>query len=170
MILRGLAMSTCTHSHNDELHHVHHGVDIAQRLAEMTLHCQQQGLRLTPLRLQVLDMILRADRPMGAYDLLAGLDRDGKRAAPPTAYRALDFLLEQGFIHRLASINAYIPCCHPREGHQAAFLICQKCQQVSETSAASLVQTLASIAAAGQFVPQHTLIEISGLCGRCCHA
>ena len=162
-------MTRCSHSHDDDLHDVHHGQTVAQRLDDMRVQCQQQGLRLTPLRLQVMELILRADRPIGAYDILASLDRDGKRAAPPTAYRALEFLLEQGFIHRLASINAYIPCCHPRAGHQAAFLICQKCQQVSETSASSLVQTLAQLAAAGQFTPQSTLIEISGLCGKCRH-
>ncbi len=63
-------------------------------------------------------------------------------AAPPTVYRTLDFLLEKGLIHRLTSINAYIPCCHPREGHQAAFLICTDCKSVKEASAQGLLQQL----------------------------
>jgi Fur family zinc uptake transcriptional regulator len=161
-------MSLCLHDHHEGLHPVHSANDVLSRLDDIEQFCQQQGLRFTALRKQVLQMILRADGPIGAYDLLAGLDTNGsRRAAPPTVYRSLDFLLEQGFIHRLSSINAYIPCCHPREGHQAAFLICQNCQQVQETSAASLIQALADLAAAGDFVPKQTSIEISGLCGRC---
>lgn len=161
-------MSVCQHDHQDGVHLVHSADEVALRLGDIEQFCQQQGLRLTTLRKQVLQMILQADGPIGAYDLLAGLDTEGgRRAAPPTVYRSLDFLLEQGFIHRLSSINAYIPCCHPREGHQAAFLICQNCQQVQETSAASLIQALADLAAAGDFVPKQTSIEISGLCGRC---
>ena len=96
------------------------------------------------------------------------MKRDNERpAAPPTVYRTLDFLMEQGFIHRLASINAYIPCCHPREGHQAAFLICQKCQTVQETSASHLMDSLYQVAASGHFTPKHTIIEITGICQQC---
>lgn len=158
--------------HNDELHAVHsHNVDdVAARLAQIDDVCVARGLRLTPLRREVLELVLQAQKPVGAYDLLAKLTaKDGRPAAPPTVYRSLDFLLEQGFIHRLASINAFIPCCHPREGHQAAFLICEQCHRVQETSAANLVQTLGELAQHGHFVPKTTLIEISGVCAGCQH-
>ena len=88
-------------------------------------------------------------------------------AAPPTVYRTLDFLLEKGFIHRLTSINAYIPCCHPREGHQAAFLICTECHTVKEASAKGLIQELNHLAAADHFNAHHSIIEISGICQQC---
>lgn len=160
------------HSHDDTLHGVHTGAHdhqlTEQRLLEAEQACVQSGSRLTPLRREVLELILLANAPVGAYDLLAKMKRQSERpAAPPTVYRTLDFLLEHGFIHRLASINAYIPCCHPRAGHQAAFLICQKCQTVQETSASHLMDSLHQVAAAGHFTAQHTIIEISGLCQRC---
>jgi Fur family zinc uptake transcriptional regulator len=88
-------------------------------------------------------------------------------AAPPTVYRTLDFLLEKGLIHRLTSINAYIPCCHPREGHQAAFLICTDCKSVTEASAQGLLQQLDALSAADGFTAQHSIIEISGICQQC---
>ena len=88
-------------------------------------------------------------------------------AAPPTVYRTLDFLLEKGFIHRLTSINAYIPCCHPREGHQAAFLICTECHTVKEASAKGLIQELNHLAASDHFNAHHSIIEISGICQQC---
>ena len=85
----------------------------------------------------------------------------------PTAYRTLDLLLEKGFIHRLTSINAYIPCCHPREGHQAAFLICNECHAVTEASASGLIQQLNLLADSDHFKAHHSIIEISGICQQC---
>ncbi|RYY78437.1 MAG: Fur family transcriptional regulator [Moraxellaceae bacterium] len=165
-------MTRCSHSHDDALHGVHQAAHdqqaIAQRLLEAEQACVNTGSRLTPLRREVLELILLANAPIGAYDLLAKMKRDNARpAAPPTVYRTLEFLLEQGFIHRLASINAYIPCCHPRAGHQAAFLICQNCHQVQETSASPLMDSLAQVAASGGFTAQHSMIEIAGLCQNC---
>ena len=105
---------------------------------------------------------------MGAYDLLAKIKSDSDRpAAPPTVYRTLDFLLEKGLIHRLTSINAYIPCCHPREGHQAAFLICTECKTVKEASAQGLLQQLDELSASDHFTAHHSIIEISGICQQC---
>ncbi len=162
-------MTLCSHTqHDDDLHGVHDHGGIQQRIHEAEQICIQGGVRLTPLRKEVLALILAANAPMGAYDLLAKLKGKSERpAAPPTVYRTLDFLLEQGFVHRLASINAFIPCCHPREGHQAAFLICQKCHSVQETSANDLFHELAHIADQGHFKAKHSMIEISGICQQC---
>ncbi|AOA57095.1 transcriptional repressor [Acinetobacter larvae] len=164
-------MSVCSHGHHDALHGVHDHVSTVQRLRDAETMCANAGTRLTPLRKEVLELILNANAPIGAYDLLAKLKSASERpAAPPTVYRTLDFLLEQGLIHRLTSINAYIPCCHPREGHQAAFLICTQCRTVKEASAQALIEEINQIASAGQFNAQHSIIEISGTCQQCNHA
>ena len=161
-------MGSCSHEHHDALHgvHGHHNVD--QRLADAESLCASTGARLTPLRKEVLELILSASGPVGAYDLLAKLKGGSERpAAPPTVYRTLDFLLEKGLIHRLTSINAYIPCCPPREGHQAAFLICTECKSVTEASAQGLLQQLATLSASDNFTAHHSIIEISGVCQQC---
>jgi Fur family transcriptional regulator, zinc uptake regulator len=161
-------MSQCSHEHHHALHGVHDHPNVATRLAEAETLCANSGARLTPLRKEVLELILTATGPVGAYDLLAKIKSESDRpAAPPTVYRSLDFLLEKGFIHRLTSINAYIPCCHPREGHQAAFLICTKCKAVTEASAQGLIQQLQDLADSDQFQAQHSIIEISGICQQC---
>lgn len=161
-------MALCSHQHDDTLHGVHDHSRINERIHEAEQLCVQEGARLTPLRKEVLSLILAANTPIGAYDLLAKLKGKSDRpAAPPTVYRTLDFLLEQGLVHRLTSINAFIPCCHPREGHQAAFLICQQCHSVKETSANNLFHELEQIAAQGQFKAKHSIIEISGICQQC---
>lgn len=155
-------------AHNDDLHGVHDHGSVEQRILQAEQQCLKEGVRLTPLRKEVLSLIFTAQGPMGAYDLLAKLkSRSERPAAPPTVYRTLDFLLEQGFVHRLASINAFIPCCHPREGHQAAFLICQKCHSVHETSANALFDELADVSSQGQFQAKSSIIEISGICRQC---
>lgn len=163
-------MSSCSHTqHEDDiLHGVHDHGSITERLHEAEQICSNEGARLTPLRKEVLSLILSANAPIGAYDLLAKIKSKSERpAAPPTVYRTLDFLLEMGLVHRLTSINAFIPCCHPREGHQAAFLICQKCQTVKETSANNLFHELEHIALQGEFKAKHSIIEISGICKSC---
>lgn len=165
-------MSAGTHEHCSQhvntLHKVHDHPDTAQRLFEAEQLCNETGARLTPLRKQVLELILNAQGPMGAYELLAQLKGSNSRpAAPPTIYRTLDFLLEKGFIHRLSSINAYIPCCHPRAGHEAAFLICNQCHKVTEASAQGLLQQLAELSSADHFQVQHSSIEITGICQQC---
>jgi len=161
-------MSLCSHEHHDTLHGVHDHLNVQERLSEAENLCATSGARLTPLRKEVLELILNASGPVGAYDLLAKMKGAAERpAATPTVYRTLDFLLEKGFIHRLTSINAYIPCCHPREGHQAAFLICTECHTVKEASAIGLIQQLNHLAESDQFKAHHSIIEISGICQQC---
>ena len=161
-------MSSCSHSHANSLHEVHDHGDIHSRLEQAEALCLATGARLTPLRKEVLSLILNASGPIGAYDILAKIkNTSDKPAAPPTVYRSLDFLLDKGLIHRLTSINAYIPCCHPREGHQAAFLICTQCQSVKEASAQGLIDQLDQLAKSDQFQAHHSIIEISGICQQC---
>ena len=112
--------------HNHE-HCIHTAMEEAKVL------CQSRGVRLTPIREKVLELLWQSHEPIGAYDILAQLAKQEDRPAqPPTVYRALDFLLEQGLVHRLASINAYIGCPHPGEAHKGCFLICQQCRTTIE--------------------------------------
>ncbi|MBF7683446.1 transcriptional repressor [Acinetobacter sp. B5B] len=161
-------MASCTHSHDNTVHGVHDHADIDTRLLEAENLCSQNHARLTPLRKEVLSLILQSHGPIGAYDILAQIkNTSDKPAAPPTVYRSLDFLLDMGLIHRLSSINAFIPCCHPREGHQAAFLICSNCKTVKEASADSALNQLSMLASSDEFTIHHTTIEISGTCRQC---
>ncbi len=154
------------HSHDNSVHDTHTH-SITRRIAEAEQECQRRGVRWTALRSDVLTLILQAPKPVGAYDLLAKMAHQGRPPAPPTVYRSLDFLLEQGFIHRLTSINAFVPCCHPRNGHQAAFLICQRCHRVDEAESLNLQHSLQMIAEQGGFLVKQTTIEIAGLCVSC---
>src|SRR5690606_29433035 len=98
------------------LHEIHdHPHDARRFVRAVTEACRARGLRLTPLRLEVLELVAASEKPVKAYDLLDRLKTDRAGAAPPTVYRALDFLLDNGFIHKLESINAYVGCHHPDE-------------------------------------------------------
>ncbi|HPW34087.1 MAG TPA: transcriptional repressor, partial [Arenimonas sp.] len=122
---------TDSHDHpcTDPLHHVHDAGGFVKAVEQA---CEERGLRLTPLRAQALALIAAETKPIKAYDLLDKMKTEKGNAAPPTVYRALDFLLEQGFIHRLASINAFVSCHHPQVEHSVPFLICDKCQNAVE--------------------------------------
>jgi len=140
---------------------------VRQALTEAEGICSQRGVRLTALRRRVLEIIWNSTAPQGAYAILDELQKDGRRGAPPTVYRALDFLLEQGLIHRLASLNAFIGCRHPRQSHQGQFLICRKCGKVSEMYNPAIEQTIRTEAARQGFSVCAQMVEILGECPHC---
>jgi Fur family zinc uptake transcriptional regulator len=131
--------------------------------------CRQRGLRLTRLRADVLRVVARSTRPLKAYDVLERIRESKAVSAPPTAYRALDFLLEHGFIHKLETINAYVACHAPESIHTGAFLICDRCQAATELMDAGFEDLLSSRARRAGFIPhpRTQTLEIHGLCERC---
>jgi Fur family transcriptional regulator, zinc uptake regulator len=151
----------CTHPE----HHVH---DAEGYVSEVEAVCAERGLRLTPLRAEVLRLVAEADGPVKAYDLLDRMKESRGNAAPPTVYRALDFLLAHGFVHRLASVNAFIGCHHPRSRqHSVPFLICDRCQATVELEDEETARRLESQARAHGFQPQAQTLEVHGLCAQC---
>jgi len=153
------------HACIDPKHHVH---DASAFVAAVEVACHQRGLRLTPIRARVLGLIADGGKPMKAYDLLDQV-REGEgagAAAPPTVYRALEFLLANGFIHKLESVNAFVACHHPSTAqHSVPFLICDRCHSAVELE--QVVGALDERARALGFVPQAQTLEVHGLCARC---
>lgn len=139
----------------------------AQVIEEVEQRCAQDSLRLTPTRRRVLELILAADGPVKAYDLLDQLKTEQPSAAPPTVYRALEFLLEHHFIHRLETLNAFVSCFHPEHRHQGRFLICEHCDSVIELPDRVADGELAEFAAEQGFRPSRQVIEIYGCCRDC---
>ncbi len=129
--------------------------------------CRRQGARLTPQRRRVLELVWASHRPVGAYTLLEELRAEGINAAPPTVYRALDFLLEHGLIHRLESLNAFVGCTHPGKPHAGQFLVCRGCQEVAELDERRITRAVEASAADLGFSAEHHTVEISGLCDHC---
>ena len=140
----------------------------AAQLARAAAICDRPGTALTELRRQVLGLILDADAPIGAYDLLDRLRRARPGAAPPTVYRALDFLLANGLIHRVERLSAFIGCVgHDAEGHAAQFLICRACGRVTELDDHELAAALAASARRCGFAVSGATIEAEGTCHDC---
>lgn len=135
---------------------------IAQQL------CQQRNVRLTPQRLEVLRLMSQQSGAISAYNLLDLLRIAEPLAKPPTVYRALDFLLDQGFIHRLESANSYILCHHfGQPVHTSALFICDHCSKVTEQASEAVEDTLQKMAQDLGFVLQHSVVEAHGLCTSC---
>ena len=158
------------HDHHDCTDPSHHVDDAGSFIAAVQHACTQRGLRLTPIRERVLALIADAGQPIKAYDLLDKVrDGDGPgAAAPPTIYRALDFLLANGFIHKLESVNAFVACHHPdSDQHSVPFLICDRCHSAVELEDREVVSQLEARARALGFKPQAQTLEVHGLCERC---
>lgn len=186
--------SNCEHLHDVQDLTPH---DVIERLAAAKEHCRLSGARFTPLRQQIYQLVLESDQPVGAYDLITQLQqmrlfemddsdtlkasglskqsaekpstkkRAPKNVAPPTVYRSLEFLLSEGLIHQLTSINAYVPCCHPRAQHTAAFLICDQCQRVQECSSLPVQEMMSFAEQDVGFTVERSVIELSGRCQVC---
>ncbi|MCO6417206.1 transcriptional repressor [Siccirubricoccus sp. KC 17139] len=140
--------------------------------------CARRGAQLTALRRQVLRLVISASQPVGAYALLDQLKQSRAGAAPPTVYRALDFLVEQGLIHKVERLNAFIGCIdaldHPEDcdcaethDHPHQFLICRRCGRTTEISDPGVALALSRAARAAGFTPGRATVELEGLCAEC---
>ncbi len=145
------------------------GDAVERQLREADLACVRQGARLTPVRREVLELVLRAPGPVGAYPLLDQLRERRRGAAPPTVYRALEFLVAQGLVHRLERLNAFVGCAGDGHAHRhpAQFLICRVCQAVREIDDSAVAATLRGIAAAQGFSIERATVEVEGVCAAC---
>jgi Fur family zinc uptake transcriptional regulator len=144
-----------------------HGACIDAALDRAGALCARRGARLTRLRRRVLELVWQGHAAVKAYDLLAALDRKGGAAKPPTIYRALDFLMAQGLVHRLESLNAYVGCAQPEAPHDGKFLICEACGQVSEFEAPAIRSAIATQAADLGFAVGQQMVEVHGVCRGC---
>jgi Fur family zinc uptake transcriptional regulator len=138
-------------------------------MSGLSHHHDHDDSALTPARRKVLDILRREQRPIGAYEMIDLLGAEtGRRPAPISVYRVLDFLVEAGRVHRLASRNAFLACDH-RHGAQepVAFLICDQCGLVTEETSVALARDVGEMARAVGFRPRAQVIEIAGRCARC---
>jgi Fur family transcriptional regulator, zinc uptake regulator len=129
--------------------------------------CARRGARLTRLRRRVLELVWQGHAAVKAYDLLAELDRKGGAAKPPTVYRALDFLMAHGLVHRLESLNAYVGCPQPDAAHDGQFLICNSCGHVREFEAPAIQNAIQVLAADSDFAVEQRTVEVRGVCRGC---
>jgi len=129
--------------------------------------CLDNGARMTDLRRQVLRLIWSGHSPLGAYDILDALREERGNAEPPTVYRALEFLLEHGLIHRIESLNAYVGCNAPELPHGGQFLICRVCGMTAELNDLRIDTAISERALAAGFEVGRRTIEVDGICPHC---
>jgi len=142
-----------------------HASCVSSALKVVEAECVARGLQLTPVRRRTFEILLEAHAALGAYDVLARLDAEGLGSKPPVAYRALAFLVDNGFVHRIERLNAFVACAHPGAAHDPAFMICRGCKKVAETDAG--LSALTTPAAQTGFQIEQTVIEAEGLCPAC---
>jgi Fur family zinc uptake transcriptional regulator len=144
-----------------------HRACVADGLAAADARCALDGVRLTPVRRKVLEILLQEHRALGAYAILDHLRDEGYGSQPPVAYRALDFLAEHGLVHKIERLNAFVACTHPGEIHSPAFMICRVCDAVAETQSKPARAGLAAAARAAGFQIEKTVVEAEGICPAC---
>jgi Fur family transcriptional regulator, zinc uptake regulator len=152
--------------------------DVEAMLDRAAAECRARGAQMTELRRQVLALVLASPAPVGAYALLDRLRADRPGAAPPTVYRALDFLLEQGLVHKVERLNAFVGCAGPAvhahcghgHDHPHQFLICGQCGATAELCDHQVATALEAAARAAGFRARRTTVEVEGLCAACAAA
>lgn len=155
--------SGCAHTHGRAL-------AAADIMVKAEQRCRQAGVRLTPIRRNVLETLLATHKPLGAYDIAELIGQaSSRRLAPITIYRALDFLQENGFVHRLETRNAFVPCLHAHGANDlVVFMICEDCGGIDEADGGSVTAALDHVVSGAGFVPRKRVIEITGVCEHCC--
>ncbi len=146
-----------------------HGRCAAAALASAGALCARARARLTPLRRRVLELVWASHKPVGAYALLDRLRADGRKAAPPTVYRALEFLVARGLVHRIASVNAFFGCARPGVEHPVQVLLCQTCGAAAELDDRRVSAAIGRSALRHGFAVRDPVIELAGLCAYCQH-
>ena len=142
-----------------------------ERVALAVSICERRGVQMTALRRRVLELLWAKGRPTGAYELIEAVRlRDSRPVAPPTVYRALHFLMAQGLVSRIESLNAYVPCAHPERDHDCLFFICSGCRTSVELEDPRIGGLLAEDAAGLGFVATRRTVEVEGMCARCAEA
>ena len=144
-----------------------HKKKLTQVLKRADALCRERGLRLTDQRKTVLQLLCESDKPLTAYELLEQIRGVVKNPTPPTVYRALDFLLEQGLVHKLESLHAYVGCTHPDHPHASQFLICDDCGEVAEVEDPSVARSLKAAGKAIGFRTKRPVVELLGTCAEC---
>jgi Fur family zinc uptake transcriptional regulator len=140
----------------------------ADALAHAEALCVERAPRLTPIRRRVLEVLLESHNPLGAYEIMDRAAAQGPRPAPITVYRALDFLRDNGLVHRIESRNAFVACVNNHaSGEMVVFLICEHCGAVGEAPSAAVADQLKAAARAAGFTPKAPVIEIGGVCSHC---
>jgi len=155
-----------THHHPSAPRDEAEAVDAALDWAEQ--QCSARGLRLTDRRRRVLELLLRAPRALGAYEILEQLRAEDQGAAsPPIAYRALEFLTEHGFAHKIERLSAFVACVHPNEQHSPAFMICRQCHSIEEAHVHADNGGVLAAAQSSGFRVERSTIEVEGICSSC---
>jgi Fur family transcriptional regulator, zinc uptake regulator len=144
-----------------------HSACISTALAAAETCCAEHRLQFTKVRRRVLEILLHEHRALGAYDILAVLAGEGLGAQPPVAYRALEFLVSNGFAHKIEKLNAYIACSLPGQDHSPVFMICRSCQTVVEAQTVLPAGQLAQVARDAGFDIERAVIEAEGTCPAC---
>lgn len=154
-----------------------HRTCVSDALVAAEAVCAERGVRLTPLRRRVLELVWENHKPVGAYAVLEELQADRRDTdsddmargpvAPPTVYRALDFLLENGLVHRIEMLNAYIGCCQPEARHSGQFLLCGECGMAAELASDALLEAIEDEASRRGFSVRRITVEVDGVCADC---
>lgn len=154
---------TASHAHDHD-----HGQCVAGALARVEQRCALRGLRLTPLRRNVMKALAETHAPLGAYDIVQQLAAAGDPVPPMSVYRVLDFLVAEGLAHRIESRNAYLACTHPHDAEEVVvFLICERCGLTREVASHAVGRDLAWAARAAGFEPRQRVLEVAGTCAQC---
>jgi Fur family zinc uptake transcriptional regulator len=144
-----------------------HSDCVAEALAAAEASCKRRGNRLTPTRRRVLELVWASHEPVKAYDVLDILRGERSSAAPPTVYRALEFLLDEGLVHKIESLNSYVGCGKPGHLDSGQFLICGDCGEVAELDDPELVKLISKKASQIGFSIEDQVVEIKGSCAQC---
>jgi Fur family zinc uptake transcriptional regulator len=147
----------------------HAAADDTQRVLErLERTCRVRGQRVTRQRRAVLQVLLAEGGALTAYELLDRLRRSGGRSTPAAVYRALEFWMDSGLVHRMDSTRSFVLCEHPEGPHPGQLLICRQCGTVIEAEDKAVSEAASRLGSRLNFTLDVGLLELTGVCALCC--
>lgn len=146
---------------------MNHKVCIEDAILNAELICKDNGIRFTAIRRKVFELIWKSHNPIKAYDILDFLQEENAAARPTTVYRSIDFLIENGLIHKLNRLSAYVGCAHPRKHNDCYFLICSSCGDITECCDSKITEIIIGSSSNLNFKTKNVTLEIEGICQNC---
>jgi len=133
---------------------------------------KDKGINLTNKRRKIFDIVIKSAKPISAYDIVSEFQETYDEQIPVmSVYRILNFLIDNGLVHKLDSINQYIVCEHLDCEHEhlnTQFLICNDCNSTEEIMIRDeLHQQLTNDIDQTGFKLKELKFELHGICANC---
>jgi Fe2+ or Zn2+ uptake regulation protein len=153
------------------LEHANHGARIchpramAQHADPFSPSLRAAGMRQTPQREGILQVLKDSDRPLTVEEIWERMPE--RRSGLPTVYRNLERFVQEGWAEGILGADQVMRFVRCDSRHHHHHLQCRRCGRTAEVDACGLEESLRTMEALSGFEITHHQLLLFGLCAGC---